>query len=160
MLTKTKSSKVASRTPVKNLRLHGAIARDLGVGIVTGRYQTGDTLSNEIEASEKLRVSRTAYREAIRILDAKGMVNSRPKIGTRVSAPESWHLLDPDVLTWIFESSPNEVLLANLFELRAIVEPEAAALAAARRTRAHLDSMQRGPQGMAEHSLTTEAGKS
>jgi DNA-binding FadR family transcriptional regulator len=131
----------------------------LGVGIVTGRYHTGDVLNNEIEASEKLKVSRSAYREAIRILDAKGMVNSRPKVGTRVSAPESWHLLDPDVLTWIFESDPNEELLANLFELRTIVEPEAAALAATRRTRAHLDSMQRGLQGMAEHSLTTEAGQ-
>jgi len=159
MLSKKKPSPKAPRVAHKNLRIHGVIARDLGIGIVSGRFKTDYILGNEIEASEKLKVSRTAYREAIRILDAKGLVNSRPKVGTRVSAPEGWHLLDPDVLTWIFESDPNEELLANLFELRTIVEPEAAALAASRRTRAHLDGMQRGLRGMAEHSLTTEAGQ-
>jgi DNA-binding FadR family transcriptional regulator len=159
MPNKNKSPKSTTRTPNKLLRLHGSIARDLGVSIVSGDFATGDLLHNEIEASERLKVSRTAYREAIRILAAKGLVHSRPKVGTRVSAPESWHLLDPDVLSWIFESDPNESLLANLFELRGIVEPEAAALAASRRTRGHLDSMRHALQGMAEHSLTTEAGR-
>jgi DNA-binding FadR family transcriptional regulator len=159
MLTKKTPIKQGSRTPGKSLRLHGMIARDLGVGIVSGRYRTGDLLNNEIEASERLKVSRSAYREAIRILDAKGLVHSRPKVGTRVSAPESWHLLDPDVLSWIFESDPDETLLANLFELRRIVEPEAAALAASRRTREHLHGMKRALEGMAQHSLVTEAGR-
>ena len=159
MLTKKTSSKRASRTPRKTLRIPGAIARDLGIGIVSGRYPTGDLLSNEIEASERLHVSRSAYREAIRILNAKGLVHSRPKVGTRVSPPESWHLLDPDVLSWIFKADPDETLLANLFELRKIVEPEAAALAASRRTRQHLHSMKRALEGMAQHSLATEDGQ-
>jgi len=159
MLTKKTSSKVAARTPRKALRIPGAIARDLGVGIVSGRFPTGDLLNNEIEASERLQVSRSAYREAIRILDAKGLVHSRPKVGTRVSPPESWHLLDPDVLSWIFKADPDETLLANLFELRKIVEPEAAALAASRRTREHLYRMKRALEGMAQHSLATEDGQ-
>lgn len=160
MLTKKTSSKSGTKASRrKALRLHGSIARDLGVRIVSGRYKPGHLLDNEIDASERLKVSRTAYREAVRILSAKGLVHSRPKVGTRVSDPEDWHLLDPDVLSWIFESNPDETLLANLFELRKIVEPEAAARAASRRTQAHLDSMQRALKEMAKHTLTKEAGQ-
>ena len=159
MPTKKTLPKNESTTKRKALRLHGSIARDLGVRIVSGRYKPGHLLNNEIEASERLKVSRTAYREAIRILNAKGLVYSRPKVGTKVSEPEAWHLLDPDVLSWIFELDPDETLLANLFELRKIVEPEAAALAAARRTPEQLDHMQRALKGMAQHSLATDAGR-
>ena len=84
----------------------------------------------EIEASEALGVSRTAYREAIRILAAKGLIESRPKAGTRVTQRSRWNLLDPDVLGWAFESEPDLDLLESLFELRNIVESAAAALAA------------------------------
>ena len=159
MPTKKTSSKSDSHTKNKSLRLHGTIARDLGVRIVSGRYKPGHLLDNEIEASERLQVSRTAYREAVRILNAKGLVHSRPKVGTKVSDPENWHLLDPDVLSWIFEFDPDETLLVNLFELRKIVEPEAAALAAARRTPSQLESMQRSLISMAQHTLITDAGR-
>jgi DNA-binding FadR family transcriptional regulator len=143
----------------RSLRLHGTIARDLGVAIVSGRYKSGDILDGEIASSEQLRVSRTAYREAVRILAAKGLVESRPKVGTRVSPQEGWHLLDPDVLTWIFEGNPNDALLKALFELRRIVEPAATALAAARRTQRHLTAMRRALDGMAQHTLQVEAGR-
>src|SRR3546814_13664740 len=69
----------------KLLRIHGTIARDIGIRIVSGRFQPGEVLNGEVEASDRLRVSRTAYREAVRILAAKGLVESRPKTGTRVS---------------------------------------------------------------------------
>lgn len=143
----------------KALRLHGTIARDLGMRIVSGRCRPGDILDGEIDASDRLEVSRTAYREAVRILAAKGLVESRPKVGTRVSPPERWHLLDPDVLSWIFEREPDDRLVNGLFELRRIVEPQAAALAAERRTEADLAAMARALQGMEEHSLAVEAGR-
>ena len=96
----------------RSLRLHGTIARDIGVRIVSGRIQPGAILNGEIEASERLHVSRTAYREAVRILAAKGMVESRPKFGTRISETRRWHLLDPDVISWIFSAyQPDERLL-------------------------------------------------
>ncbi|HWU80722.1 MAG TPA: GntR family transcriptional regulator, partial [Caulobacter sp.] len=114
-------------------RIHGSIARALGIAIVSGQHQPGDVLNNEIDASEKLHVSRSAYREAIRILAAKGLVESRPKTGTRVSPRNRWSLLDPEVLAWFFESEPSEGFLQELYELRMIVEPAAAALAAERR---------------------------
>jgi DNA-binding FadR family transcriptional regulator len=153
------SQKSNARARRRSLRLHGTIARDLGVLIVSGRYKPGDILTGEVDASDRLQVSRGAYREAVRILAAKGLVESRPKVGTRISQPERWHLLDPDVLSWIFEFEPDDQLLNGLFELRRIVEPEAAALAASRRTNAHLDAMARALEGMSEHSLATEAGR-
>ena len=114
------------------LRLHGTIARDLGIGIVSGLYKPGDILSGEVASSERLAVSRTAYREAVRILAAKGLVESRPKVGTKVSTRDQWQLLDPDVLAWAFDSEPDLELLDSLFELRDIIESEAAALAGRR----------------------------
>lgn len=150
---------VVGPPPRKSLRIHGAIARDLGIAIVSGRYRPGEVLNGEVAASDRLQVSRTAYREALRILAAKGLVESRPKTGTRVSTRAGWHLLDPDVLSWIFEFEPEEALLESLFELRRIVEPQAAALAAKRRTDAHLAQMAAALDAMAEHTLAAEAGR-
>jgi DNA-binding FadR family transcriptional regulator len=147
------------RSPRRLLRLHGTIARDLGVLIVSGKYQAGEILEGEIEASDRLQVSRGAYREAVRILAAKGLVESRPKVGTRVSPPDRWHLLDPDVLAWIFQSEPEEAMISSLFELRRIVEPHAAALAARRRTEQDLFAMDAALEGMATHTLASEAGQ-
>jgi len=151
--------KVEPPAEYKALRLHGKIARDLGMKIVSGQVKPGEILDGEIAASGLLNVSRTAYREAVRILAAKGLVHSRPKIGTRVSAQNDWHLLDPDVLAWIFGSEPDESLLDGLFELRKIVEPEAAALAAARRTDAHIAQMGEALEAMDFHTLATELGR-
>lgn len=148
-----------ARTGRKSLRIHGTIARDMGISIVSGRYQPGEVLNGEIAASDELHVSRTAYREALRMLAAKGLVESRPKTGTRVSPREKWHMLDPDVLSWIFEFEPTDELLDSLFELRKIVEPEAAALAAERRTDAHIAAMAEALEEMETHTLAVEAGR-
>lgn len=143
----------------KKLRIHGSVARDIGIAIVSGRYKPGELLHGEIEASDRLKVSRTAYREALRILSAKGLVESRPKTGTKVSPRVKWHMLDPDVLQWIFEFEPSDALLESLFQLRRIVEPEAAALAAMRRTDDHILRMVKALDGMTANTLATEAGR-
>ncbi|WP_346775568.1 FadR/GntR family transcriptional regulator [Sphingomonas sp. G-3-2-10] len=144
----------------KSLRLHGTVARELGIRIVTGVLLPGELLEGEIAASEQFKVSRTAYREAIRILAAKGLVNSRPKIGTQVSPRTAWHLLDPDVLGWMFaDIAPDPKLIEALFELRRIVEPDAARLAALRRTPEQLERMRAGLEGVARHSFATEEGR-
>jgi DNA-binding FadR family transcriptional regulator len=142
----------------RSLRLHGTIAQDIGVRIVSGRLRPGRVLNGEIEASAQLQVSRTAYREAVRILAAKGLVESRPKLGTRVSDPSRWHLLDPDVLGWMF-TSPDAEVLNGLFELRAIIEPAASALAARRRSKAQLRALRDSLDRMKQHALTSQAGQ-
>jgi len=149
----------ARKQPERALRLHGTIARQLGIQIVSGKYRSGDLLDGEIIAAERLAVSRTAYREAVRILAAKGLVDARPKIGTRVNPQALWHLLDPDVLDWTFASEPDLTLLDSLFELRKVVESAAAGLAAQRRSAAQLRDMRAALEGMAMHTLATEAGR-
>ena len=122
-------------------RIHGTIAHDIGVEIVSGIRKPGDIFGGEIEASDALDVSRTVYREAIRILAAKGLIESRPKAGTRVNPRSRWNLLDPDVLGWTFEGEPDTQFILDLFELRGIIEPAAAALAYGRRSKADMAAM-------------------
>jgi DNA-binding FadR family transcriptional regulator len=145
--------------PAGAKRIHGSIAHDLGVAIVTGQYKPGEILSGEIEFSEQLNVSRSAYREAVRMLAAKGLVESRPKTGTRVNDRSRWHLLDPDVLAWAFEAEPSEDFIRDLFELRMILEPAAAELAARRRDGADLARMGHALEEMALHGLASPAGQ-
>jgi DNA-binding FadR family transcriptional regulator len=141
------------------LRVHGTIARRIGLSIVAGRLRPGHVLDGEIAASSQLGVSRTAYREAIRILNAKGLIHSRPRTGTRVSRISEWHLLDPDVLAWLFSEVPRPEVLHGVFELRTIVEPTAAALAATRRSQTHLTGMRRALDTMTLHTLDKPEGR-
>ncbi|WP_242127058.1 FadR/GntR family transcriptional regulator [Sphingobium sp. Sx8-8] len=140
-------------------RLHGAIAHKLGTAILSGQYAPGDVLSGEIAFAEELEVSRSAYREAIQVLTAKGLVESRPKAGTRVLPRQRWNLLDPEVLAWAFAGEPDIQFVRDLFELRAIVEPAAARLAAQRRTRDDLRLMKDALAAMRRHTLATDIGR-
>jgi DNA-binding FadR family transcriptional regulator len=140
-------------------RLHGSIAQDIAIAILTGKYLPGATLPGEIEFSEQLKVSRSAYREAIRTLAAKGMVESRPKAGTRVSDSGRWNILDPEVLAWTFVAEPSQSFIHDLFELRMIVEPAAAELAAERRSGADLARMGHALEEMARWGLGTPEGR-
>ncbi|MFB0872823.1 MULTISPECIES: FadR/GntR family transcriptional regulator [unclassified Sphingobium] len=140
-------------------RLHGAIAHKLGMAILSGQYQPGDTLSGEVAFAEELDVSRSAYREAIQVLTAKGLVESRPKAGTRVLPRTRWNLLDPEVLAWAFAGEPDIQFVRDLFELRAIVEPAAARLAAQRRDKEDLKVMKDALAAMRRHTLATDAGR-
>src|ERR1044072_3183274 len=85
---------LSRKSKPRSLRLHGTVARELGIRIVTSALPPGSMLDGGIAASEQFKVPRPAYREAIRILAAKGLVHSRPKIGTQVSERSAWHLLD------------------------------------------------------------------
>lgn len=126
---------------------------------MSGNLKPGDRLLGEIEYAEQHQVSRSAYREAIRTLTAKGLVNGRPKTGTRVSPRNQWSLLDPDVLGWMFETEPGEDFVADLFELRGIVEPAAAMLAASRRDGRDLARMGHALEEMKAHTLATPQGR-
>jgi DNA-binding FadR family transcriptional regulator len=128
---------IARISPVKR-NLHGQVVHELGLRIVRGDYAPGRNLPNEEILAGNLDVSRTALREAVKVLTAKGMIVSRPKVGTRVRAPEFWNALDPDVLEWRCNSMPTGDFVRNLMEMREIIEPAAAALAAANRTREQL----------------------
>lgn len=79
---------------------------------------------------ERFGVSRTVLREALRTLTSKGLVESRPKVGTRVRPRRAWNLLDADLLDWYSRVAPPLSFALKLQEMREMVEPHAAALAA------------------------------
>jgi len=143
----------------RNLRIHQALARKLGIAIVLGDYAPGDAFDGEIEQSEALGVSRTAYREAMRILTAKGLLESRPRAGTHVTPRSKWNLLDPDILGWMFSGTPDRRFARDLFELRGIIEPAAAELAATRHDEHDLVRMNAGIDGMRQHGLGSAEGQ-
>jgi DNA-binding FadR family transcriptional regulator len=139
--------------------IHSGIAHDLGIAIVSGKFPPGTLLSAEERFSTENKVSRGTYREAIRILTAKGLVFSRTKSGTRVRERSNWNMLDLDVLAWMFESQPSEAFVRSIFELRSIVEPGAAALAALRRDGRQLARMGHALQEMERLGLQSAEGR-
>ena len=106
--------------------LHGRIVHGIGRRIVTGQIRPGERLPTPAG----VRASRGVVREAVKVLAAKGLVASRPKTGTRVRPRELWNLLEPDVLAWRQEGLPPGDFLGKLTEVRLLIEPGAAELAA------------------------------
>ncbi|MGW5207700.1 FadR/GntR family transcriptional regulator [Streptomyces griseoincarnatus] len=107
------------------------VADEIGRRIVAGVWQPGDPLPVEDALASQIGVSRGVLREAVKSLVAKGMLRVRPRTGTRVLPPDHWNHLDPDVLRWK-QAGDAAALLRDTGELRRIVEPEAARLAAER----------------------------
>jgi DNA-binding FadR family transcriptional regulator len=112
--------------------LHGQVAHHIGRQIVSGEIAPGAYLPREAELSEQFSVSRQAVREGLKVLAAKGLVKSRRRAGTSVTPRVTWNLLDPDVLAWHANAELMPEFKRDLFELRWLVEPEAAALSATR----------------------------
>ena len=113
---------------------HTSIAREIGTSIVTGQRPPGSLLPRETELAAQFKVSRGLIRESMRTLAAKGLVESRQKAGTKVRDRSEWHLLDPLLLSWMFEGVPPRQFVHSLFQLRMIVEPAAAEFAAGSRS--------------------------
>lgn len=114
--------------------LHGEVVHLIGLQIMSGELKPGDPLPPEDELISNLAVSRTVLREAVRVLAAKGLVEARPKTGTRVRPRAEWNILDPDVLSWRAEASNDSRLYEETTEVRRAIEPLAARLAATRAT--------------------------
>lgn len=140
-------------------RLRESVAQQLAVLILSGKLPEGHAFPGEVEYAAQIGISRSALREAFRILAAKGLVEGRPKAGTRVTPRRQWSLLDPDLLAWQFKAEPSLKFLRDLFELRMIVEPGAAALAATRRAPEQVRQMGDALERMAQHGLAIEAGR-
>jgi len=109
--------------------IHGEVVRDLAMQIVNGAIPTGTQL-DVAELGTSAGVSRTVVREALKVLEAKGLVQARPRWGTRVRDRADWNMLDPDLISWLGEAEIEEEFLEELTAVREAVEPAAARLAA------------------------------
>ncbi|MCW2741266.1 MAG: FadR family transcriptional regulator [Blastococcus sp.] len=133
--------------------LHGQVVDALGRRIISGDLPPGTIVDLDMIEHE-MSVSRTVMREAVKVLTTKGLLDARPRLGTFVRERSDWQLLDADVMVWRGAGEPDERLLSDLEEVRRIVEPWGARLAAERRTptdvlnlRAALERMERSEAG-------------
>jgi len=106
------------------------VAKDVGVRIVTGDYPVATVIPGEYALSVKMNCSRTVIREAVKMLNSKGLLITRRSRGSIVESQENWNLLDHDVLAWFLEGPKSSTLSRELSEIRVAVEPVAAELAA------------------------------
>jgi DNA-binding FadR family transcriptional regulator len=139
--------------------LHRQVLNQLGEQICSGKFMPGDTLPAEPVLAEQMQVSRITIRETMKSLSAKGMLQVRRRYGTIVLPRAQWQLFDPDVITWRARAGAIEPgLIEDLMELRLIIEPNAARLAAKRATpedriavRRAFKAMERAVAGQGEY---------
>src|SRR5260221_10633433 len=108
------------------------VVQQIGLSIMRNDFKPGDALLSEPELSLQFNVSRPVLREALKLLVAKGLIESRPKIGTHVRPRTDWNLLDPDVISWQYEIGPDRSFLQAVCEIRLMFEPMTAKYAATR----------------------------
>jgi DNA-binding FadR family transcriptional regulator len=135
--------------------LHGHVVQELGQRIVGGKVRPGEIFPREETLAESLHVSRTALREALKVLSAKGLIESRSGVGARVLDERYWNQLDPDVLAWRCASMPTDDFVHKLVQMRKIIEPAAAAAAASHRSEEQLASIE-AALGLMEASTTLD----
>ncbi|WP_437882567.1 FadR/GntR family transcriptional regulator [Pseudomonas sp. LRF_L74] len=128
--------------PKPRKSMHARIVQELGMHIVSGRFKPEEKLPLEASLCEEYQVSRPVLREATRVLAAKGLVYAKPRVGTLVRSRREWHLLDPDVLYWLVQSTPQSEFFNTLAGVRRILEPEIAAMAATTATDADIAAIE------------------
>ncbi|MDX1416511.1 MAG: FadR/GntR family transcriptional regulator [Candidatus Promineifilaceae bacterium] len=115
---------------VVHYNLREQVLNAIGGRIISGELSPGDVLPKEDTLSEQYGVSRTVIREAVKGLAARGLVESRPKVGTIIRPRDDWQMLDPSVLEWVASSSPENEFMLSLAEVRLAIEPGMAGIAA------------------------------
>ncbi|MEO8857745.1 MAG: FadR/GntR family transcriptional regulator [Burkholderiaceae bacterium] len=131
---------------IKNV--HGNTVDYLGAVIVAGRFGADGALPPEPLLCEELGVSRTVVRESVKSLVAKGLIQTGPKVGTRVLPHEHWNWFDPDVVAWQAKAGLTPEFVRDLQDLRLIVEPAAVRLAAMRATATDIHAIEEAFAGM------------
>jgi GntR family transcriptional repressor for pyruvate dehydrogenase complex len=124
---------------IKKIRIHEEVVSQIHELIKEGRFRAGDQLPSERELAETFKVSRTSVREALRALETQGLVISRTGMGNFVADLPIESLVGP--LAKFLTEGKNA--LADIFELRKLIEPQIAALAAERATSRDIEWMNR-----------------
>ena len=140
----TKSTRAALQKP----RVHNGLVRDLALRILGGQVKPGDTLPTEQALQAEFGISRSALREAVRVLSAKGLVAVRPRVGTAVRPQDDWNRLDPEMLEWSMAIAPDLDFVRSLMEARGLFEPAAAEFAARRASAWEVADIERAYFGM------------
>jgi GntR family transcriptional repressor for pyruvate dehydrogenase complex len=124
---------------IKKTRIHEEVVSQIHELIKEGRFKAGDQLPSERELAETFKVSRTSVREALRALETQGLIISRTGTGNFVADLPIESVVAPLAKLLIEEKNA----LADVFELRKLIEPQIAALAAERATPREIERMKR-----------------
>lgn len=130
--------------------VHDALVERLGAAIVHGELPAGSRLLTT-ELAESSGASRSAAREAVRVLESLGLVQVRRKAGIEVLPVEQWNVYAPEIIAWRLDGPGRARQLHELSELRGAVEPLAARLAAAHATDAQRQELVAAALRMARH---------
>ncbi len=128
--------------------LQGRLIAAIGKGIVSGLYPAGTLMPRESELMAEYEASRSSLREALKVLAGKGLIEMRQNVGTRVRERELWNIFDADVLAWHHSEGIGTSILEELVELRQMIEPAAAELAASRALMSDLTRISRAHDRM------------
>ncbi|MEU8956839.1 FadR/GntR family transcriptional regulator [Streptomyces sp. NPDC048518] len=131
--------------------LHSRVLESLGPAITAGEYPPGSVLRTD-ELAQRLEVSRSVMREAVRVLESMHLVASRRRVGVTVRPAEEWNVYDPQVIRWRLAGPDQPRQLRSLTVLRSAVEPVAAGLAARHATAAQCAELTECALGMVAHS--------
>lgn len=123
---------LANNNDQKNIPSRQRVIDAILEQIFSGELHAGDSIASETEITKQTNVSRTVVREAIHLLKSKGMLVSKARQGNVVQHFQSWNHLDADVISWVCQSRFVNNFLEHALEIRLIIEPQAAALAAVR----------------------------
>ena len=132
------------------------IVESLGLAIVVDGYGADGDFPTEAVLTEKLGVSRSVLREALKMLTAKGLLHARQRAGTIVKPENSWNLLDPDIVRWLLRREMSFDLLREFTQVRLAIEPTAAALAAQFRSSDRLQPIRAAVADMYDAAMSGE----
>jgi GntR family transcriptional repressor for pyruvate dehydrogenase complex len=132
--------------PIHRETVMAMVARRIEQLVRGGELKAGDRLPPEPDLAQMLRVSRGSLREALKGLMYLGLIKSRAGDGTYIQSSLS-RMLNQH-FQWMILL--DEVKHLEIYELRKIIEPDAAALAAKRATRADIESLEAALDGLAE----------
>ncbi|MEJ6555871.1 FCD domain-containing protein [Microbacterium esteraromaticum] len=111
--------------------LRNMVLDTLGREICSGAIGPDSTFTTE-SVEDRFQVSRPVVREALRALEALGLVVSKRRVGVRVQPLTQWNVYDLQVIRWRLAGPSRVAQLRSLTELRGAIEPAAARLAAMR----------------------------
>lgn len=127
---------------------HSRLVEKLGRLIAKGKWSIKGHLPREDDLVTGFSVSRTIVREATKTLQALGLVITRPRTGSRIQPITNWRLLDAQVMGWIADGAMSPAMIRDLLDLRAMIEPTAAAYAADRANEASCQAIAKALKAM------------
>jgi DNA-binding FadR family transcriptional regulator len=147
----------AIRDILANRRRLSPLADEIGGMIISGALKEGEPLSERMFGPNRA-VSRTSFREAVKVLEGKGLIRARQNTGTLVAPRRNWHLLDPDLLAWRLGAGNIDGFIEDFFAFRQSIEPLAAESAARRRDEASIARIREALTAMHEFEARAPFG--